>query len=352
MKRKDKFNPYKILNIERTATSDEISKAYKKLAIKYHPDKNKEENAHDIFVNIKKAYEILSDEKRKSKYDKFGVCEDNDLQEMHADMMRETILKNQLKQTIKINIDIVEIIKGVKKTLNLTRDVIKNQRLVSKEPITVDLDINLFTPINKPIIINDMGKQLDDIYGDLVIYLKIVYSNNFKINKNNLNLIYTHKISLSQSLCGLEILLPFYNIKLYYNDIIKNNNIYKLNNHGLTIEENNINKQTDIEILFDISYNSITKEQINQIKKIFNYDIDINQDCLKLSSYIDRISEEDDKCFEISNISDNDDIFSGFGGFPGFSGFPGMPGMNNFHFSSNFGNMGNSSSQVQECQTQ
>jgi DnaJ-class molecular chaperone len=345
-KRKDKFNPYKILNIERTATSDEISKAYKKLAIKYHPDKNKEENAHDMFVNIKKAYEILSDDKRKSKYDKFGVCEDNDLQEMHEEMMRETILKSQLKQTIKINIDIVEIIKGVKKTLNLTRDIIKNQRLVGKEPITVDLDINLFTPINKPIIVSDMGKQLDDIYGDLVIYLKIVYSNNFKINKNNLNLIYTHKISLAQSLCGLEILIPYYNIKLYYDDIIKNNYIYKLNNHGLTIEENNINKQTDIEIHFDISYNSITKEQINQIKKILNHDIDINQDCLKLSSYINNNTEEDDNCFEISNISDNDDIFSGFGGFPGFGG---MPGMNNFHFSSNFGN---ARTQVQECQTQ
>jgi thiol-disulfide isomerase/thioredoxin len=69
--------------------------------------------------DIKKAYEVLSDDKRKSKYDKFGVCEDNDLQEMHEDMMRETILKSQLKQTIKINIDIVEIIKDAKEKLKL-----------------------------------------------------------------------------------------------------------------------------------------------------------------------------------------------------------------------------------------
>ena len=76
---KNKFNPYKILNIKNIATDDEISKAYKKLVMKYHPDKNKKENAHEIFIIIKKAYEILSDKKNRFKYDYFGIYEDDNL---------------------------------------------------------------------------------------------------------------------------------------------------------------------------------------------------------------------------------------------------------------------------------
>jgi DnaJ-class molecular chaperone len=76
---KNKFNPYKILNINNIATDDEISKAYKKLVMKYHPDKNNKENAHEIFIIIKKAYEILSNPEKKFKYDNFGIYEDDNL---------------------------------------------------------------------------------------------------------------------------------------------------------------------------------------------------------------------------------------------------------------------------------
>lgn len=63
---------YKALNLQKGAAEDEIKKAYRKLALKYHPDKNKEPGAEEKFKEVAEAYEILSDPKKKDIYDKYG----------------------------------------------------------------------------------------------------------------------------------------------------------------------------------------------------------------------------------------------------------------------------------------
>lgn len=63
---------YKLLNVSKDADNREIRKAFKKLALKLHPDKNKEEDAHEKFLKINKAYEVLKDEKLRKKYDLHG----------------------------------------------------------------------------------------------------------------------------------------------------------------------------------------------------------------------------------------------------------------------------------------
>jgi len=63
---------YKILGIAKGASDDEIKKAYRKMALKYHPDKNKSPGAEDKFKEVAEAYEVLSDKQKREIFDKYG----------------------------------------------------------------------------------------------------------------------------------------------------------------------------------------------------------------------------------------------------------------------------------------
>ncbi len=67
---------YKVLGVSKDATDDEITKAYRKLARKYHPDLNKTKEAEEKFKDISEAYDVLSNKDNRQKYDairQFGV---------------------------------------------------------------------------------------------------------------------------------------------------------------------------------------------------------------------------------------------------------------------------------------
>ncbi len=66
---------YKILGVEKTATADEIKRAYKKVAIKYHPDRNPgNKEAEEMFKKAAEAYDVLRDPDKRARYDQFGAA--------------------------------------------------------------------------------------------------------------------------------------------------------------------------------------------------------------------------------------------------------------------------------------
>lgn len=71
---------YSILEVPKTATDEEIRKAYRKLALKWHPDKNadKREEAEQKFKDIAEAYAVLSNKEKRERYDRFGDAENAD----------------------------------------------------------------------------------------------------------------------------------------------------------------------------------------------------------------------------------------------------------------------------------
>ncbi|GAB3376666.1 DnaJ C-terminal domain-containing protein [Amycolatopsis echigonensis] len=77
---------YQLLGVSRTASQDEIQKAYRKLARKYHPDVNKDPGAEEKFKAVSEAYDVLSEPEKRKRYDAFG----KDFRQVPPDMDPET----------------------------------------------------------------------------------------------------------------------------------------------------------------------------------------------------------------------------------------------------------------------
>ncbi len=143
-------NYYDVLGVSKDATQEDIKKAYKKLAKKYHPDISKEEGAEEKLKNINEAYSVLSDSTKKQQYDTFGSTGNYnqagsgfdfsgfsrgfgfDFSDIFSSFMDNDFSgfrrgsgfsKKNLDLKYSLAIDFMDSLKGGKKTITLFRDV-------------------------------------------------------------------------------------------------------------------------------------------------------------------------------------------------------------------------------------
>ena len=195
---------YQTLGISKDASTKEIKTAYRKLAFKYHPDKNKEDHSEDKFKQIVNAYSILSNDDKRKNYDMGnldGIFSNINFEEIYksfADMFADFSMSSpqplQKGNNIEynINVSLEDVYNKVEKELTVTRK--KNLNGIYQNDKTI-INIPLY---KRDITFLKKGHEINNtesIPGDIIIHLFDKLDPNFKrINDNDL--LYTMNISL------------------------------------------------------------------------------------------------------------------------------------------------------------
>lgn len=111
---------YKLLNIKRDATDKDIKKAFRKLSLKYHPDRNHGDDlANEMYLNINKAYETLMDPEKRQIYDVYG--EEGLENEQH--IQNQSRMPKGPNARLDLSVDLEEIYNGNIKEMSITKNV-------------------------------------------------------------------------------------------------------------------------------------------------------------------------------------------------------------------------------------
>jgi len=264
MNSSDKENFYELLGIPETANAEEIKKAYRKLSLKYHPDKNNgDPECVSKFQKISEAYETLGNAEKKSQYDMmqknpfarmssmngmpggmpfehmddlftniffggggpFGMNGMPGMPGMFPGGPNIKIFRNGVPvnfggglekptpiiKTIVINMDTV--LNGGKIPLEIERWILENGNKVFENQ-TIYVDVMKGVDNNEIIILRDQGNVINEsCKGDVKIFIKI--ENDTLFQRKGLDLYMDKKISLKDALCGFSFDLKYINGKVY-----------------------------------------------------------------------------------------------------------------------------------------
>jgi len=282
-------NYYNILGVHENATADEIKKAYRKLQMKYHPDKNPGDNeSKHMTQKINEAYETLRDDKKKMEYDMFR---NNSFMRMNShgphNMDNMDIPINDIFNMMfggpkihvfhmnkpipiiqSLTITMEQVYNGASVPLEIERWILEDGiKVFEKETIYVDIPKGIDE--NELIILRDKGNVINDnCRGDIKISIVVINTSNFK--RNGLDLLLEKTISLKEALTGFSFELNHINGKSYilinnkgsivpsgYKKIYKKMGLIRGNHTG------------DLVIQFNVEFpDKLTTEQIDKLIEI------------------------------------------------------------------------------------
>lgn len=289
---------YKILDIDKKANDETIKKAYKRQAMKWHPDKNpdNQEEAAKKFKDVARAYEVLSDKKQRKDYDQFG--EDginnkmNNFRKNPNDIFEQffndggfnfsfsqsfsgpgmnfkfTNQRQQKQQKVTVNYDLnctlEEIYNGKTKKIKINKRIqnSQNRMITNKEKI---IEINL-KPHYKPGTKIRFDGEGDELLGqprqDIVFILKEIPHKKFK--RQGDDLLYTITLTVGETLYGFTKQIEFLDGETYH----FNTDICSPPGATHVIEELGMHKKDGKKGKLFINYNIKYPEKINQESKV------------------------------------------------------------------------------------
>ena len=320
---------YDLLGVNKSASDNEIKKAYRKLAIKYHPDKNPgNPEAEAKFKEISEAYEVLSDKDKRQVYDKFGkdAVQGNGGPQMDPFDIFNNIFGGMggmpgmppgvnvrmggmggmpfgMHQNMRKSSDIVtrvmvtleEVYTGTTKEIKGTR---KNKD--KTENFSMKIDIPVGCGDNIKMVQRGKGNIDDDLEpGNLVIVITYEDHPVFKVSENHLVII--KKIKFGTSLLGTKFnvkLLDGSDINIDVNGPIFDGDIRAIQNYGLPVMNNR--GRGDLVVKFEVDrLLSFNKEQIKLITETFPMDKFPVKDC-------EDIEAVNPETFESTNDNDQE----------------------------------------------
>jgi len=240
---------YETLGVSENASADEIKKAYRKLARKYHPDINKEAEAQEKFKEINAAYEVLSDAEKKAQYDQYG-------DQMFGGQNFHDFARGQ-----SANIDIEELLRNMfgggrssafggfggfsgfgggidldiqaKITLPFITSILGGKHTVSSGGQSFDVKIPAGIKSGETLRVKGKGKRSGAQVGDLLIKIDVAQSNEYE--RKGDDLYKTFDLPLKEALFGgaVDVATPEKTVSLKVPQNTKNGQKFRLKGKGV-----------------------------------------------------------------------------------------------------------------------